>query len=122
MTERRRDKRVDEENRVIIEFAKPESAGDFWTINAFTRDVSLGGARILTDRAFSIDSEISMTMFLSRSKQIARVHGKIKWVRNVDDGLYEMGVEFMHEIPSALIILINHLYRKDQPISTSIHA
>jgi len=120
MIERRKDKRIKEENRVVIEFAKPESAGDLWSINAFTRDLSLGGARILTDTSFSVDSEITMTLFLSKSKQIAKTHGTIRWVKTVDEGLYEVGVEFQHNIPSSLVTLINHLYRKDQSITTHI--
>lgn len=122
MMERRKDKRIQEENRVVIEFPNPENRSDPWNINAFTRDLSLGGARILTDISFSIGSEITMTLFLSKSKQIAKTHGKIKWVRTVDDGLYEMGIEFQHNIPSSVVTLINHLYRKDQAITAHIQA
>ena len=55
-----------------------------------------------------------MTLYLSKSKQIVKVRGDVRWNRMVDDGLYEMGVEFEHGIPTGVLVLINHLYGKGQ--------
>jgi hypothetical protein len=63
-----------------------------------------------------------MTLYLSKSKQIVKVRADVRWNRMVDAGLYEMGVEFEHGIPTGVVILINHLYGKGQIVPTSIQA
>lgn len=120
MTEKRKYERVKEENRIVIEVYQAGGEGDTFTTNAFTRDLSLTGARIWTDKLFSLNSKLILILYLSRSKQIVRIRGTVRWTKNCDDGLYEIGVEFQHEIPNALLALIQHLYGKDQGIPTSV--
>jgi len=119
--ERRKDKRVKEENRVVIEVSASGSPGDGQTINAFTKDISLSGVRILTDRLFPLHTKISLILYLSRSKQVVRIHGTVKWERKNDDGLYEIGVEFQQGVPDVLMALINHLYGKEEGIPTEVN-
>jgi hypothetical protein len=114
MRENRKDKRIAEENRVVIELPGPTPADDPRIVNALTKDISLGGARIVTDRLFEVGSSLRMTLYLSKSKQIVKARGDVRWNRMVDDGLYEMGVEFEHGIPTGVLVLINHLYGKGQ--------
>jgi c-di-GMP-binding flagellar brake protein YcgR len=120
MRENRKDKRIAEENRVAIELPGPTPADDPRIINALTKDISLGGARILTDRLFEVGATLRMTLYLSKSKQLIKARGDVRWNRMVDDGLYEMGVEFEHGIPTGVLVLINHLYGKGQTAPASV--
>jgi c-di-GMP-binding flagellar brake protein YcgR len=114
MRENRKDKRIPEENRVAIEVSGPNPADEPRIVNALTKDISLGGARIVTDRLFEVGSSLRMTLYLSKSKQIVKARADVRWNRMVEDGLYEMGVEFEHGIPTGVLVLIQHLYGKNQ--------
>ena len=121
MRENRKDKRVAEENRVAIEIPGPSPADEPRIVNALTKDISLGGARILTDRFFEVGSTLRITLYLSKSKQIIKARADVRWNRMIEDGIYEMGVEFEHGIPTGVLILINHLYGKGQNSAQSVH-
>ena len=120
MRENRKDKRVAEENRVVIELPGTHSSAEPRIVNALTKDISLGGARILTDRLFEVGSSLRMTLCLSKSKQLVKVRADVRWNRMIDDGLYEIGVEFEHGIPNGVLVLINHLYGKGQNGPTAV--
>lgn len=120
MRENRKDKRISEENRVAIELAGPSPADEPRIVSALTKDISLGGARIITDHFFEIGASLRMTLYLSKSKQIVKARGDVRWNRMVEDGLYEMGVEFEHGIPTGVLVLINHLYGKGQGAATPV--
>jgi c-di-GMP-binding flagellar brake protein YcgR len=120
MRENRKDKRIAEENRVTIELPGPSPTEDAQGVNALTKDISLGGARIVTDRCFEVGTSLRLTLYLSKSKQIVKARADVRWNRMVDDGLYEMGVEFEHGIPTGVLVLINHLYGKGQGAPTSV--
>jgi c-di-GMP-binding flagellar brake protein YcgR len=120
MRENRKDKRIPEENRVAIEVPGPSPADEPRIVNALTKDISLGGARIVTDRLFEVGSSLRMTLFLSKSKQIVKARGDVRWNRMIEDGLYEMGVEFEHGIPTGVLVLIQHLYGKNQTVPTIV--
>lgn len=114
MIERRKDKRLREENRVRIERPGAEASGDEVVINALTEDISLGGAKLITNSSLDKGSEFKMVLILSRTKKVIRVRATVQWVRQVDVGIFEMGVEFQHGIPASVLTLINHLYGKDR--------
>ncbi len=120
MREKRKDKRIAEENRVVIELPGPSPAAEPRPVNALTKDISLGGARVVTDRFFEVGSSLRMTLYLSKSKQVVKVRGDVRWNRMVEDGIYEMGVEFEHGIPTGVLVLINHLYGKGQIVPTAL--
>jgi hypothetical protein len=120
MRENRKDKRIAEENRVVIELPGASPSDEPRTITALTKDISLGGARIITDRFFEIGSSVRMTLYLSKSKQIIKARGEVRWNRMIHDGLYEMGVEFEHGVPTGVMVLINHLYGKSQHTTTPV--
>jgi hypothetical protein len=90
-------------------------------INAFTKDISLSGARIWTDRLFPLDSKLNLILYLSRSKQVVRIRGTVKWEKECYDGLYEIGVHFQQVIPDVIMALINHLYGKEEAIPTEVN-
>ena len=120
MRETRKDKRIAEENRVAIELASASPTDEPRAVNALTKDISLGGARIVTDRCFEVGTSLRLTLYLSKSKQIVKARADVRWNRMVDDGLYEMGVEFEHGIPTGVLVLINHLYGKGQGAPTPV--
>ena len=122
MRENRKDKRIAEENRVAIELPPTSPSAEPRIINALTKDISLGGARLVTDRLFEVGSSLRMTLYLSKSKQIVKVRGDVRWNRMIEDGLYEMGVEFEHGIPTGVLVLISHLYGKGQNVPTTLQA
>ena len=122
MRENRKDKRLAEENRVAIELPGALNSPEPRVINALTKDISLGGARIVTDKLFEVGSSLRMTLYLSKSKQVTKVRADVRWNRMIEDGLYEIGVEFEHGIPTGVLVLINHLYGKGQNVPTSVQA
>jgi c-di-GMP-binding flagellar brake protein YcgR len=122
-TEKRKERRIREENRVIIEVPGKWGPSGGPEINGLTQDISLGGARILMmDEFFPVGSLLKMTLYLSKSRQIVKVHAQVKWARMIENGFYEMGVEFEHGIPASVMALINHLYKKDQNVPSSVQA
>jgi len=120
MRENRTDKRIPEDNRVVIELPAASPTSEPRLVNALTKDISLGGARVVTDHLFEVGASLRMTLYLSKSKQIVKVRGDVRWNRMVEDGLYEMGVEFEHGIPTGVLVLINHLYGKGQIVPTAV--
>jgi len=120
MTEKRKDRRIKEENRVVIEVSPSGSQGNGLAINAFTKDISLSGARIWTDQAFPLLSRLNLTLYLSRSRQVVRIRGTVRWERECYDGLYEIGVQFQHGIPESVMALIRHFYGKEEAIPTEL--
>jgi len=123
MLERRREKRFEEENRVIIEFVPDsEDSGNKKRTFALIQNMSIGGARILIDKFFPVDTVFRMTLTLSKSKQIVKLDGKVKWVRShCDEDFFEIGVEFMHKISRTVLALIRHLYGKENGIPSILH-
>jgi hypothetical protein len=112
MKERRRDARFIEENRVVIERKGTPGGAGIETVDAFTCDLSLGGVRVQTDRPLDEGAELTLTITLSRSRQVIRIRGRVQWSREVEPGLFEAGLEFLHQIPGSVMALINHLFRK----------
>lgn len=123
MTQRRIDSREREENKVVIEFVT--SFGDSVStteIYALTKDISVGGARIVTDWFFPIGTYFKVNLALSKSKQVVRVDGRVRWARNLDDNddLFEVGVEFMHDIPETILALLNHIVEIEKGIPSVV--
>jgi c-di-GMP-binding flagellar brake protein YcgR len=122
MLNKRKEKRFNEENDVIIQYAlNDKSSNHYIGINALTRDISLSGARIISIKTFPIDTILRIQINLSRTKQTIKVDGKVKWVReNTDNDTYEMGIEFLHEISKTVLTLIRHLYAEEAGIPSKV--
>jgi Tfp pilus assembly protein PilZ len=123
MTERRKDSRENEENKVVIEFVT--SFGDSVStseIYALTKDISVGGARIVTDWFFPIGTYFKVNLALSKSKQVIHVDGRVRWVKHLDETeeLFEVGVEFKHDIPETMLALISHIVEIEKGIPSVI--
>jgi c-di-GMP-binding flagellar brake protein YcgR len=115
MKEQRRDVRVDEEDRVVIELKRQQGGEAIETFDALTRDLSLGGVRVQADRPLDEGVDLTLTIALARSRKFIRILGRVRWVREVEPGLFEAGIEFQHQIPGSVMSLINHLFQKNGP-------
>jgi Tfp pilus assembly protein PilZ len=121
MEEKRKDQRLREEKKVVIEFY-PEGK-DFRPKNvtyALTRDISEGGQRLLTDRYFPIGTLLKITLSLSRTRQIVNVVAKVRWVTNFHTSdLFEMGIEYLHEIPESVLSMMKNHQEKEAKTPSS---
>jgi c-di-GMP-binding flagellar brake protein YcgR len=119
MNERRRDQRMVEEDKVCIEYYSNDPDSEKQEYFALTQDLSIGGAKILADKHFPIGTQIRVTLTLSSSKQIVRVPGMVKWIKESSEGdLYEIGVEFLHGISKTVLSLISHLFGKAKEVKS----
>ena len=121
-TERRKYKRINEENRAIIRLmTEGMDSVKNKEIFALTQDISKNGAKLLTDVDFSVGTVFKTTVVLSKSEEILKFDSKVKWMRSLEDGeLFEIGVEFMDEISKSVFSLIQHVDRSEQGISTTV--
>jgi Tfp pilus assembly protein PilZ len=120
----RKDRRFKQWNKTKITLlSDPRNAENLPGVEAFTYDLSIGGARLHTAESFEVGTPIRLQIELVRTGETLRVEGVVKWRRWEDSaGVYEMGVEFEHGIPTGVLVLINHLYGKGQGAPTPTHA
>lgn len=119
---RRRDKRFKEKNEVIIQYAADRrKINSYMEINASTFDLSISGARIHSKQSFPVDTVLRIQIDLKKSKQVIKLDGKVKWVEQMSGkDLYEMGVEFQHDISKTILSLLKHLYGEDTGIPSTV--
>jgi Tfp pilus assembly protein PilZ len=121
MADKRKDQRIREEKKVVIEFypggkdSRPKNV-----TYALTRDVSEGGVRLLTDRYFLVGTLLKITLSHSQSKQIINVAAQVKWVKNFHTSdLFEMGIEYVHEIPESVLSMMKNHDGKEAKVPSS---
>ena len=122
MSEKRREKRLRDENKAVVHSVREgkDLVGGI-DINALTCDISPGGAKILTHKFYPFDSHIRIQIDLSNSGQMLEVDGKVKWIKKMDDEeLFEIGVEFLHSISQTILALLEHLYGNNVKIPSSV--
>ena len=122
--EHRKEKRIPEKNPVYIKSAE-ESRGDNHGVGimAYTYDISLGGARLFCAKPFAVGTVLRIVLELKRTNQVVQVDGEVKWsMPREEDGLFEMGVEFLHNISLTILSLLRHLYGMGNGVSTSVSA
>jgi Tfp pilus assembly protein PilZ len=119
MANKRKEERIIERNNVSIKPVLNPKRGI--GINAYTSDISLGGARISTREFFDIGSFIKIQIELASTKELITFDGEVKWL-NVKEGedVFELGVEFRHKISNSILSLIKHLYQQDSKIPSTI--
>lgn len=122
MSEKRKEKRFNQKNPVCIrtnpESCESETKGDF---DSMTHDICLGGARIITKNLYPSGTILRMRIDLARTKRIISVDAKVRWggpLEGSDE--FEMGVEFQHELPKTVLLLIAHLYGEQNGVPTSV--
>jgi hypothetical protein len=114
MGEKRKDTRLKEENKLILEIISNDEILDCKKIYyTLTKDISLGGVNIRTDTFLPVDTIVKINLPLRKMHRIVCVRGKVKWVKCIyDDEVYEVGLEFVDMPPDIITPLIGHLYSK----------
>ena len=113
---RRKEGRTSEENKLKFRIAsnneKPQVSITYY---ALTKDISVGGIRILTDRYLPVGTELRMELALLDSNKLINLVGKVRWINSLyENELYEIGIEFQ-DIPSdKTVALIEHIYKKKE--------
>ncbi len=104
MEERRIKPRIDEENEVTITIISEENnLPKEKTIESYTKDVSVFGAKIQTNILLQIDSFIDLEFMSKSVQEQIKTLGKVKWVKViVEDESYEAGVEFRGSYSDAI--------------------
>jgi len=119
MFERRKRHRFIERNEVLIRTAADRFQGP--GIAAHTYDLSTGGARIVTSRSFPVGSLIKIRIRLSDSDVAVSLEGAVRWSRRKDDeDVYELGVEFEKMTSQDILLLIRHLYGRNDGIPSTL--
>lgn len=118
----RRDKRFEERNSVLIE-DKGQSleTASLGAINAYTHDISVAGAWICCDQSFPVGYVLKIVIALEGVEKPVEVDGEVAWSRPNPDGRhFDLGVEFLHNIPETILSLLGHLYGKKDGVPSSV--
>jgi len=110
--EKRREKRLDEENKVVLHvLSENESLEE--SFYSFSKDISVGGLRIMTDSPLPVKTRVKMEIALSDSKRLVSGIAEVRWIKSLfDDEVFEMGLEFVDLDPQSKVFLIEHIYKK----------
>jgi len=107
--ERRKRLRFVERNEVCITPVCEKPNGG--KVNAFTHDLSTGGARIMAKDPVAAGTLVNIRIDLARTGESVVLAAGVRWARfNGRTGLYELGVEFHHLSSQKVLALIKHLY------------
>ena len=122
MFKKRRDKRVRQWNKAKIKPASNNLKFDGADgINAYTYDLSLGGARIYTPESYPIGTLVRIQIELARTGQSITIDSEVRWIkRNESENVYEVGVEFLHRIPQTMFALMKNLKDRSVGIPANI--
>jgi hypothetical protein len=119
--ENRRDKRFRQWNKVALRESAGAEGRPEPTINAYTFDISLKGARIQSDKGFAKGSLVRLQIELVRTRETIRVDAEVKWSRwNPAEEVFEMGVEFLHELSHTIMALFKDLYGEPTGLPASM--
>jgi c-di-GMP-binding flagellar brake protein YcgR len=114
MKERRRDPRIKEENKVVLTVIPNGNAqGPKEVYYSLTKDVSVGGFRIMTDAPLAVDSRVKVEISLGKSRKRIQAVARVRWVNELfGKDVYDMGLEFVELDPDTELTLIDHIYGK----------
>lgn len=112
VAQRRKSKRFKQWNKTTV-VAKDGGQGmrGAAETQAFTFDLSLGGAQVHSAEMFPVGSRVRLRMVLARTQDSVNLEGEIKWVkRHPTDNVYQMGIEFSHDSPQAVMVLMREFF------------
>jgi len=112
--ERRRDSRIKEEDKVVIELLTDgQPPAEKTVLNALTKDISPGGVRLTTNTLLPVNTLLKMEVVLSRRRRVVQAMGIVRWARTVyDEEMFEIGIEFTQISPDDKMLLLEHTYKK----------
>jgi uncharacterized protein (TIGR02266 family) len=110
--EKRREKRLSEENKVVLQVVS-ENENLEESFYSFSRDISVGGLRIMTDSPLPVKTRVKLEIALSDSKKLVSGIAEVRWIKGLfDDEVFEMGLEFVELDPQSKVFLLEHVYKK----------
>jgi c-di-GMP-binding flagellar brake protein YcgR len=112
MKDTRRDVRIFEENKVVISLMTGEVSPGVPTVYySLTRDLSLGGLRIMTGAPLEIGARVRVDITLARPRKRVRAVAEVRWVRDLyGREVFEAGLEFVGLDPEAEFALMDHIF------------
>lgn len=111
--EKRREKRLDGENKVVLHILPENEQQEEKSFYSFTRDISVGGLRLMTDSPLPVKTRIRLEIALAESQKLISGIAEVRWVKSLfDDDVFEMGLEFVELDPQSRVHLLEHVYRK----------
>jgi c-di-GMP-binding flagellar brake protein YcgR len=118
--EKRREKRLGEENEVIL-WVVSENENLEESFYTFSRDISVGGLRIMTDSPLPVKTRVKLEIALSDSKKLVSGIAEGRWIKGLfDDEVFEMGLEFVEFDPQSKVFLLEHVYKKYFPVEPAL--
>lgn len=110
--DRRRDVRVVEENKVAVTpLAAGAAPGPPAVHHSLTRDVSVGGLRIMTTATLEPGDRVRLELTLGRSRKRIRAVAEVRWVRDLyGREVFEAGLRFVDLGPNAEFALMDHIF------------
>jgi hypothetical protein len=98
MAERRKVKRLEEENEITITvLSGGENPPEENIIYNFSKDISESGIRIGGSSFLHVDALLNIKVTLNNPPQTITALGKVKWIKSFYGGVFfETGLEFVH--------------------------
>ena len=112
MRDRRSDVRLVEENKVVVSLMTGEVRPGVPTVfYSLTRDISLGGLRIMTGAPLEAGSRVRVDITLGRTRKRIQAVAEVRWVRGLyADEVFEAGLQFVGLEPDAEFALMDHIF------------
>ncbi len=112
MKDKRRDVRLVEENKVVVSLMTGEiHPGTPTVFYSLTRDISMGGVRIMTSAPLEPGARLRLDLTLGRSRKRIRAVAEVRWSRELyGHEVFEAGLQFVGLEPDAEFALIDHIF------------
>jgi len=112
MKDRRRDIRIVEENKVVVSLMTGEIHTGVPTVyHSLTRDISMGGVRLMTVAPLEVGARVRLEITLGRSRKRIRAIAEVRWVRELyGREVFDVGLQFVGLEPNAEFTLIDHIF------------
>lgn len=116
MSEKRKEKRVEEEIKVAIKLLPEDKyPHDENIVYALTKDISSGGVKIVTDKMLPVGTLLNLELTLAKIRKLVEATAKVRWVNRLyDDDVFEMGLEFVDTPPESVMLLLEYIYGLEQ--------
>jgi hypothetical protein len=110
--QKRKDRRFKQWNKTQIwALTEPRNSNGHPAVEAFTYDISIGGARVHSMESFEVGSLLRLQVELARTHETLRVEGVVKWRRREESAnVFEMGIEFQHTSMLTVLSLMKNLH------------
>jgi hypothetical protein len=116
--QKRKDRRFKQWNKTKVwTLESPRTSTAHPAIEAFTYDLSIGGARLHAMESFEVGALLRLQVDLVRTGETLRVEGLVKWCRRDESAsVFEMGVEFQHTSMATVLSLMKSLHDGRRPV------